>query len=59
MDMVIDHAIRCVNVPVGQGHVSSRYAVYENGRLIDCVHEYASATMIVETRKELWEDHGE
>ena len=55
--MIVDHAIKCVTVPVGRGQVSSRYAVYENGNLIDCVYEYASAKMIVENRKEIWEDH--
>ena len=57
--MVIDHAIRCINVMVSPGRVSSRYGVFENGDLIGCVSEYSTAEMIVAARKEPWADHGE
>jgi hypothetical protein len=55
--MVVDHAITCVNVPIGSGVVSSRYGIWENGDLIDFVYEYESAKMIVESRKEYWADY--
>ena len=55
--MVVDHAITCVNVPIGSGVVSSRYGIWENGDLIDFVYEYDSAKMIVESRKEYCADY--
>jgi len=52
--MVVNHAIKCVNVPIGSGVVSSTYAIWENGDLLDFVDEYEAAKMIVEHRKEYW-----
>ena len=57
--MVIDHEIRVIQVPIGAGLATSRYGIFENGNLVDCVYEYETAKLIVDGRKDIWADHGE
>ena len=57
--MVVDHEIRVITVPIGAGLSTSRFGIFENGTLLDCVYEYESAKMLVRNRKDIWADHGE
>ena len=57
--MVVDHEIRRITVPIGAGLSTSRFGIFENGNLLDCVYEYESAKMLVRNRKDAWADHGE
>jgi len=52
--VIVDHAIKCINVPKPTGVVSSWYGVFENGNLINLVHDYEAAKMVVESRKDEW-----
>lgn len=57
--MVVDHEIKMMPVALGGGLWSNRYGVFENGQLVDLAYEYESARLIVESRKDMWADHGE
>ena len=52
--MIVDHGIKCINVPDHRGVVSSWYGVFENGNLINLVKDYKAAKMVVESRKSGW-----
>tara|TARA_R110002110_G_scaffold406122_1_gene625727 strand:+ start:1412 stop:1585 length:174 start_codon:yes stop_codon:yes gene_type:complete len=52
--VIVDHAIKCINVSKPTGVVASWYGIFENGNLVNLVYDYEAARMVVESRKNEW-----